>query len=72
MPTPWTPITRPTNTPWTFARLGGAYLTNTLGEFITTMAWEKIIVIVPWGELSITSWNWRTSPTTAWTPRPTI
>jgi hypothetical protein len=61
MPTTWTQRTKPSSS-WSWVRLWGAYLVNTLGEYILTNNSEKIIVIVPWGDLSVSAWTWRIIP----------
>ncbi len=57
------------STSYSITRLWGAYLVNTLWEYILTMAWERIVVIVPWGDLPIISYQTKTIPNTPYSTR---
>lgn len=52
----------PPNTTWSNKRLWGAYLVDVNGDYILTMNWERIIILVPWWTLQTTSWNTRIIP----------
>lgn len=70
-PTNWNWRTTVTTTYQTL-RLWWAYLTNSLGEYIVTSLWERIICIIPGGDLPINSFTSRTWVSTSWVWRTLI
>ena len=47
-------------------------MTNSIGEYILTANSEKIIVLVPGGDLPMNTWTSREIPTTSWSTRTVI
>lgn len=58
MATTYTIRTIPT-TSWDNARLWWAYLVDINWDYILTSNSERIVIIVPWGDLPITDWEIR-------------
>lgn len=71
--TNWQPVTRPWPASWWLIRLWWAYLQDYLWNYILTNSGDRVIVIVPWGDLPINTWNQIIRPwASSWDWRPII
>ena len=71
MATNWTWRT-PVNTTYQMLRLWWAYLLDYLWDYILDSNWERIVTIVPWGDLPMNDWGSRTWVSTSWVWRTAI